>query len=268
MVVINLLVEIYDFITKLGIYKYYEKILERKIDKTNIPKHIGVIMDGNRRMTKTIGSKAMIGHKIGAKKSLEFVEWCVNLGVEVITLYSFSQENFNRPKEEVDFLMDLFEKEFISTADESMVHKKKIRIKAIGRVDLLPERVRKAINYAEEKTKDYNNYYVNVAIAYGGQQEIVDAIKDIGHKIKNNELNIEDISVNTISEHLYTSHLPHPNPDLIIRTSGEERISNFLTWQSIYSELYFCEVYWPQFRKIDFLRAIRDYQKRKRRYGK
>lgn len=264
-----MITQIYDFFSKLGVYKYYEKILEEKISKKEIPKHIGVIMDGNRRMAEKIGSKTKtIGHKFGAKKSIEFVKWCVDLGVNTITLYSFSQENFNRPKDEVDYLMNLFKEEFIDTANSEMVHKHKIRIKAIGKLELLPDDVIEAINYAENKTKNYSNYYVNVAIAYGGQQEIVEAVKKVALKVKNGELDIEEITAKVISENLYTSHLPKPDPDLIIRTSGEERISNFLTWQSIYSELYFCDMYWPQFRKIDFLRAIRNYQQRKRKYGK
>ncbi|WP_292459299.1 polyprenyl diphosphate synthase [Methanothermococcus sp.] len=263
-----ILIKIYDFFNKIGIFKFYEKMLEREINKKNVPKHIGVIMDGNRRMAKIMGDKPIRGHYIGAKKVREFVGWCVGLNIKIITLYSFSLENFNRPKDEVDELMDLFEREFRKIADDKDVHKYKIHIKAIGRIELLPERVREAIDYAENKTKDYDNYFVNVAIAYGGQQEIVDAIKKIAQKIKNNEMDVEDITVETISKHLYTSHLPHPNPDLIIRTSGEERISNFLIWQSSYSELYFCETYWPKFRKIDFLRSIRDYQRRQRRFGK
>ena len=262
------LYKIYDFFNKIGIFKIYERILEGELDKNKIPKHIAVIMDGNRRMAKLLGDKPIKGHHIGAKKVREFIKWCVDLNIKIITLYSFSLENFNRPKDEVNALMDLFEREFRRIADDEDVHKHKIHIKAIGRLELLPERVRKAIKYAEDRTKDYNNYYVNVAIAYGGQQELVDAVKKIAKKIKNNEMDIEDITMDTISKHLYTAHLPYPNPDLIIRTSGEERISNFLIWQSSYSELYFCETYWPQFRKIDFLRAIRDYQNRKRRFGK
>jgi len=225
-------------------------------------------MDGNRRMAiKILKDNPTKGHYIGAKKVREFLRWCIDLNIKIVTLYSFSLENFNRPKKEVEALMNLFESEFRNIADDEDIHKYRVRIKAIGRLELLPERVREAIKYAEDRTKDYDNHYVNVAIAYGGQQELVDAVKKIAKKIKNNEMDIEDITMKTISKHLYTAHLPHPNPDLIIRTSGEERISNFLIWQSSYSELYFCETYWPQFRKIDFLRAIRDYQNRKRRFG-
>jgi tritrans,polycis-undecaprenyl-diphosphate synthase [geranylgeranyl-diphosphate specific] len=244
-------------------------ILEGEIDKSNVPNHIAVIMDGNRRMaTKILRDNPTKGHYIGAKKVREFIKWCIDLNIKIITLYSFSLENFNRSKHEVDELMNLFEREFRDIADDEQVHKHRIHIRAIGRLELLPENVKEAIKYAEERTKDYDNYYVNIAIAYGGQQELVDAVKKIAKKIKNNEMDVEDITMETISNHLYTAHLPYPNPDLIIRTSGEERISNFLIWQSSYSELYFCETYWPQFRKIDFLRSIRDYQNRKRRFGK
>ncbi|MDK2789848.1 MAG: tritrans,polycis-undecaprenyl-diphosphate synthase [Methanothermococcus sp.] len=268
MVINLLLLKLYNILSRFGVLKIYEKILENEISKDDLPKHIGVIMDGNRRMARLMGDKPTRGHYLGAKKVRMFIRWCVDIGIKVVTLYAFSLENFNRPKEEVDTLMDLFEREFIKLADDEDVHKYKINIRAIGRIDLLPERVKRAIEYAENRTKDYKNHFVNVAIAYGGQQEIVDAVKRIGKKIKNNEMDLDDISVETISKNLYTAHLPYPNPDLIIRTSGEERISNFLTWQSSYSELYFCETYWPQFRRIDFLRSIRDYQRRERRFGK
>jgi len=266
--VISLIYKLYELINKTWIFKIYEKILENEIDKNNLPKHIGVIMDGNRRLARMMGEDITKGHYIGAKKVREFIKWCIDLNINVITLYSFSLENFNRSDKEVKALMNLFEKEFRDVADDDIVHKYKINIRAIGRLELLPENVREAINYAEDRTKNYTNYYVNIAIAYGGQQELVDAVKKIAKKIKNNEMDIEEITMKTISNHLYTAHLPYPNPDLIIRTSGEERISNFLIWQSSYSELYFCETFWPQFRKIDFLRAIRDYQNRKRRFGK
>lgn len=268
MIVLSLIIKIYDFINKLWLFKLYEIILEKKIDKNKIPKHIGVIMDGNRRMARMLGEESIKGHFIGAKKVKDFIKWCVDLNIETITLYSFSLENFGRPKKEVEELMNLFEREFRAIAHDKNVHKHEINIRAIGRLELLPERVQEAIKYAEEKTKNYKKHRVNIAIAYGGRQELVDALKKIAKKVKNNELDIEDINVDTISEHLYTAYLPNPNPDLIIRTSGEERISNFLIWQSSYSELYFCDTYWPNFRKIDLLRAIRNYQTRVRRFGR
>jgi len=259
--------EFFGKLYDLGLLKLYEKILLNEIDwsEDKLPKHVGVIMDGNRRLAQKLNQPPFKGHELGAKKVREFIRWCVDSNIRIITLYSFSIENFRRPPGEVNKLMDLFEKEFKKIADDEEIHKKKIRIRCIGRRKLLPKRVLKAVEYAEEKTKEYNDYYVNVALAYGGQQEIVDAVKKICKKVKEGELNIEDITEETIHEHLYTCDLP--NPDLIIRTSGEERISNFLIWQSSYAELYFCETYWPQFRKIDFLRAIRDYQRRKRRFG-
>lgn len=262
------LFKFYEYLSKFGALKLYERELESKISKYPLPKHVGIIMDGNRRLAKKLGENPELGHNLGASKVHEVINWCVSLGIHTVTLYAFSLENFNRPENEVKVLMDLFEKEFIEIADHPGVHKDKIRVSVIGRREMLPEYVQKAIMYAEEKTKDYSDHFVNFAIAYGGQQEIIDSVKKIAEKVKDNEIEIEDITIELISKNLYTSNLPSPNPDLIIRTSGEERISNFLTWQSCYSELYFCETYWPTFRKVDLLRSIREYQKRERRYGK
>lgn len=258
----------YEYFSKFGALKLYERELESKISKFPPPKHVGIIMDGNRRLAKKLGENPEIGHNLGASKVHEVINWCVSLKIPTITLYAFSLENFNRPEKEVNVLMDLFEREFIEIADHPDVHNDKIRVSVIGRREMLPKYVQKAINYAEDKTKDYSDYFVNFAIAYGGQQEIIDSVKKIAKQVKTGEIEIEDINVELISKNLYTSNLPSPNPDLIIRTSGEERISNFLTWQSCYSELYFCETYWPTFRKVDLLRSIREYQKRERRYGK
>ncbi len=264
----RILLDIYEFTEKSGLCKIYEKILEEKIDKNKLPKHVGIIMDGNRRTAEIYGKEKYYGHYLGAKKAKEVLRWARDLGIKVVTLYSFSLENFNRPKEEVNVLMDLLEKEFYEAAEDEEIHKYRVRIKAIGRVHLLPKRVQRAIKYAEEKTKNYNNFFINVAVAYGGQQEIIDAVKKIAEKVKKGELNPKDIDKKTIDKHLYTADIPFPEPDLIIRTSGEERISNFLIWQSSYSELYFTDVYWPFFRRIDFLRAIREYQRRQRRFGR
>lgn len=248
--------------------KLYEKEVESQVLKYSLPKHVGIIMDGNRRLAKKLGEKAELGHQMGASKVHEVIEWCVSLGINVVTLYAFSLENFERPENEVKVLMDLFEREFLEIAEHPDIHKNKIQVNVIGRKELLPKRVQNAINHAEEMTKNYSDYYVNFAIAYGGQQEIIDSVKKIAEQVKLGNVAVEDITLDLISKNLYTSHLPCPNPDLVIRTSGEERISNFLTWQSCYSELYFCETYWPTFRKVDFLRSIREYQKRERRYGK
>jgi tritrans,polycis-undecaprenyl-diphosphate synthase [geranylgeranyl-diphosphate specific] len=162
--------------------------------------------------------------------------------------------------------MNLFQENFRKAADDERIHKNKIRIKAIGEISMLPPEVQESIRYAEERTKDYDRYQYNVAVAYGGRQEIVAAIREIAQQVKEGKLSVDDIDENTVSKHLFTGDLP--DPDLILRTSGEERISNFLLWQLAYAELYFSDVYWPEFRKVDFMRAIRSFQRRKRRFGK
>ncbi len=230
-----------------------------------IPTHIAVIMDGNRRFARQLGLDEGEGHIQGKDKLEDMLDWCTEVGVEVLTVYAFSTENIKRDSSQVEKLMDLFERNFRKAADDERVHKNKIKIQAIGALDKLPERVLESIKYAEEKTKDYDNYYFNIAVAYGGREELIYAIQKVAQDVKDGDLEIKDIDEKTISDRLYTSEFP--DPDLILRTSGEERISNFLIWQLAYSELYFTDVYWPGFRKIDFLRAIRSYEKRQRRYG-
>jgi tritrans,polycis-undecaprenyl-diphosphate synthase [geranylgeranyl-diphosphate specific] len=187
-------------------------------------------------------------------------------GVKVCTLYAFSIENFQRKKDEVDEIMSLAEEKFAEVVDNPDVHRHKVRIKAIGRVDLLPEKVQLAINAAEEETRDYSDHILNVAIGYSGRAELVDAVKAIGEKIESGEMTPNQIDEDMIEGHLYTNGVP--DPDLIIRTSGEERLSGFLLWQSAYSELYFAQIYWPAVRRIDIWRALRSYGERSRRYGK
>lgn len=248
------------------IYKSYEWMLEREVKKGRIPQHIAIIMDGNRRLAERLGLRPWEGHRLGAEKVEDVLEWCLDLGIKTITAYAFSTENFNRPREEIERLFDLFEEYFNKVAKDTRIHKNKTRIKAIGRIERFPKRVRDAIKRAEEATKDYNNFQLNLAVAYGGRQEVLDAVKKIAEKVREGSLELGSINEETISKNLYTNGLP--DPDLIIRTSGEERISGFLLWQSAYSELYFCESFWPGFRKIDFLRAIRTFQQRKRRFGR
>ncbi len=223
-------------------------------------------MDGNRRFARELGLDPSLGHKLGRDKLEEVLGWCLEIGLRVLTVYAFSTENFTRSSEEVMLLIKLFEENFRKLGDDERVHKYKIRVRVIGKRELLPQSLISAIEYAEEKTKDYNEYFFNLAVAYGGRQEIIDAIKEIAKDVKEGKLKIEDISEELVSSKLYTKDLP--DPDLILRTSGEERISNFLLWQIAYSELYFVDVYWPGFRKIDLLRAIRAYQMRQRRFGK
>jgi tritrans,polycis-undecaprenyl-diphosphate synthase [geranylgeranyl-diphosphate specific] len=255
----------FEALTK-PIYRYYLWSLEGNVKKDTLPKHIAIIMDGNRRLAERLGVKPWEGHRLGADKVEDVLEWCLDVGIETITVYAFSTENFGRPKLELENLFDIFEEYFKKVAEDKRIHKNRVQVKAIGKIEKFPERVREAIKYAENKTKDYDNLQFNLAMAYGGRAEVLDALKKIAGDVKNGKIELSSITESTISENLYTNGVP--DPDLIIRTSGEERISGFLLWQSAYSELYFCESYWPGFRKIDFLRAIRTYQRRKRRFGR
>ena len=248
------------------VYKIYEKRLERQIRKGTVPKHLAVIMDGNRRYAEDLGILPHEGH-IEGKSTLENLsDWCRNLDIKHLTVYAFSLENFDRDEKELGPLMDLFEESFRNAGDDSRGHDNKVRVRAIGHREMLPAKVVEAIEYAESKTKDYNDFNYNLAVAYGGRQELVRSMEKIAQKVKKGEIEPGEIDAELISSNLYTSGLP--DPDLILRTSGEERISNFLLWQLAYSELYFADVFWPDMRKIDFLRAIRSFQKRKRRLGR
>ena len=222
-------------------------------------------MDGNRRFAERFGLKPWRGHQKGREKVDDVLDWALELDIKVFTVYALSTENLKRDDEEVEHLMDIFEQGFLDTADDPRVHKKKIKVQVLGNYHTLPERVVKAIEIALEKTKNYDNYRFNIAVAYGGREEIIRAIKNVARDAKEGTIDVEDINEELFAKYLYTKDLP--DPDLVLRTSGEERISNFLLWQLAYSELYFSDVYWPGFRKVDFLRAIRSYQKRKRRYG-
>jgi len=248
------------------IYKSYEWKLEREVKMDRMPQHIAIIMDGNRRLAERFGIRPWEGHRMGAEKLEDVLDWCLDLGIKTITAYAFSTENFNRPKEELEGLFDLFEEYFNKVTKDRKIHNNRTRVKAIGRIERFPKRIRDAIQRAEEATKDYDNFYLNLAVAYGGRQEVLDAVKKIANKVREGSLELGTIDEKTISKNLYTNGLS--DPDLVIRTSGEERISGFLIWQSAYSELYFCESFWPGFRKIDFLRAIRTFQQRKRRFGR
>ena len=247
------------------VYNTYERKLLNKVLNAPVPKHLAIIMDGNRRFAQKFGMEPVKGHLAGSDKLEEVMNWCIELGIKILTVYAFSTENIKRNKDEADFLMKMFAENFRKVGDDERVHKNKIRIKAIGKIENLPKNVQDAIKYAEEKTKNYDKYFFNIAVAYGGREEILNAVKRIAEDVKKGKINEEDINEKLMSSYLYTSDLP--DPDLILRTSGEERISNFLLWQIAYSELYFADVYWPGLRKIDFLRAIKSYQERKRRFG-
>ena len=238
--------------------------LENTINKDNLPKHLAIIMDGNGRWAKQQGMLRAFGHENGAKSVRMAVETCARLGVQNLTLYAFSTENWNRPKMEVDLLMKLLisslRKEFQTLTDNN------IRLNAIGNLDMLPKSTKKELLAAIEKTKNNDRMTLTLALSYGSREEIVNAVKIISDKVKNNIISIDGIDESIINQHLYTQNLP--DVDLLIRTSGEHRISNFLLWQIAYAELYFTDVLWPDFKEEDLYEAIVSYQKRERRFGK
>ncbi len=247
------------------VYKLYEWYISRNLRPENMPKHVAIIMDGNRRFSKKGNMDPLDGHKKGITTLESVLDWCVDLGIEIVTAYAFSTENFNRPPNEVEGLMRLFKENFEGIAKNQKIHDNEVRVRAVGKLELLPDDVREAIRIADESTSNYNKRLVNIAIGYDGRMEIVDAIKKIVDEVEKGKIRPEDIDENLVNKNLYTAGMEDPN--LIIRTSGEERLSGFLLWQSSYSELYFCDSLWPQLRKVDFLRAVRSYQQRERRFG-
>jgi tritrans,polycis-undecaprenyl-diphosphate synthase [geranylgeranyl-diphosphate specific] len=248
------------------LYSAYEWYISRDLRPEDMPKHVAITMDGNRRYARIRRNMSPLdGHKHGKNTLEEFLGWCVDLEIEIVTVYAFSSKNFNRPQKEVQGLMKLFKENFEGIAKNKKIHEGEVRVKAVGQLDLLPDDVRKAIKIAETSTDSYDKMILNIAIGYDGRLEIVDTIKKISRKVKAGELDPKDINEEIVNENLYTAGLDDPN--LIIRTSGEERFSGFLLWQASYSELYFCDSYWPAFRKVDFLRALRSYQQRERRFG-
>ena len=256
---------IYRFISN-KINDFRDLKLRDEIKQDTIPQHIAIIMDGNRRFADSMGLIPEQGHFFGKDRIENVLDWCFDLGVKVLTVYAFSTENFNRTSNEVKTLMQLCNTELQRANLDSRIHRNKVRIRVIGQLDELPDDIQHSAINIMETTKDYDKYHFNIALAYGGREEIVQAIKRIAEDVHTGELALDAISQSTVSSYLYTNGLP--DPDLILRTSGEERISNFLLWQLAYSELYFSDVYWPAFQKRDFLKAIHTYQKRKRRFGK
>lgn len=248
------------------LYDLYESYLLEKVKSGNIPRHVAIIMDGNRRWARKLEKPPWYGHLFGSKKLEEILEWCRELGIRTLTIYAFSTENFKRTPEEVSALMSLFEEKFRELLEDERVHRYGIRVNMIGRRELLPESVRKAAEEVEKATKKYTNHILNIALAYGGRSEIADAVREIVKDVLDGKLRPEDIDEGLIKRYLYYPNMP--DPDIVIRTGGEVRISNFLLYQIAYSELFFVDIYFPEFRKIDFLRIIREYQKRQRRFGK
>jgi tritrans,polycis-undecaprenyl-diphosphate synthase [geranylgeranyl-diphosphate specific] len=251
----------------LGVYRIYEKWLQYQVKDEGKLEHIAIVLDGNRRWAMNRSLNPRLGHHFGADKTEKVLRWCLELGVKTVTFYAFSTENFKRPRAEVEEIMQLFGEKIQQIAENSEIHRHRVRVKVIGRLNLLPDNVQRKIKNVEEITKDYDQHFLNLAIAYGGRAEIVDAAKEIVQNALVGDLSPDQITEDVFEKYLYTSHLPKQEPDLIIRTSGEERLSGFLLYQSAYSELCFLDVYWPEIRRVDILRAIRTYQKRRRRFG-
>jgi tritrans,polycis-undecaprenyl-diphosphate synthase [geranylgeranyl-diphosphate specific] len=254
-------------LSAVGAYKAYEWWLWRQVKNGAKPEHIAIILDGNRRWASEKVLNPWLGHEKGAEKIEQLLDWCLKLDVKSVTLYTFSTENFRRSGSEVGEIMRIAQEQFQKLLTDERIHGDKIRVKVIGRVGLLPESLRTLIEDVEKATKDYSKHFLNFAFAYGGRAEIVDAAKKIAEEVHAGKLDPSNVDEQTFEQHLYTSHMPNQDPDLIIRTSGEERLSGFLLWQSAYSELCFLDVYWPDFRLIDLLRSVRTFEKRKRRYG-
>ena len=227
------------------------------------PRHIAIIVDGNRRLAKKILNHPFKGHDEGAKKIDLLIDWAKELGIKELTLYVFSMQNFSRPKEEVDYLFDLFEKKFNELLKSGKLNEKGIRINFVGRLFMFPKGVQDGAKKLMEKTKNNKDLIVNFALGYGGREEIVDAAKKIAERVKKGEIKVEDIDENLFEKYLYNSS----QPDLIIRTSGESRLSNFLNFQGAYSELFFVKKFWPEFEKADLVEVIKQFRERNRRFG-
>jgi undecaprenyl diphosphate synthase len=238
--------------------------LKDQIIADNIPNHIAIIMDGNGRWAKGRGLTRIFGHQHGVKAVRQTTEACVDLGVKYLTLYTFSSENWNRPKYEVDALMELLI-DTVKKETETFM-KNGIKLSTIGHVNKLPESCQRSLVELKETTKNNNRMELILALSYGSKDEIIEAVKDIAQEVKNGTISIDDINNDVFANRLYTKNIP--DPELLIRTSGEHRISNFLLWQIAYSELYFTEVLWPDFRSDDLYKAIISYQSRERRFGK
>ena len=252
----------------LGAYRIYEGRLKAQVEAEETPSHIGIILDGNRRWAQNQGMNRGLGHEEGANRAEELLDWCHELGIKTVTLYVLSTENLDRAPDELAELFVLIRARLERLLGDERIERYRVNVRAIGHLDLLPDSIVDLLSAIEKKTVGYSNHYLNIAIAYGGRAEITDMVRSVARDVKTGVLNPDSITEETVSKRLYTSYLPNPEPDLIIRTSGEERTSGFLLWQGAYSELVFVDVFWPAFRLIDLLRAIRTYQKRRRRHGR
>ena len=246
------------------LYRAYNRSLTRHLPAERMPRHVGVMLDGNRRWAKLRGADTAHGHRAGADNIAPLLEWCEEAGVEVVTLWLLSTDNLTRDEREVAPLLKIIQDVVSEQADD-----RHWRINLVGAAHLLPEETVQVLQAAVERTADVEGMVVNVAIGYGGRQEIADAVRSLLSEAAAAGTSLEELSqtlqVEDIAQHLYTKG--QPDPDLVIRTSGEQRLGGFLLWQSAHSEFYFCEAYWPDFRKVDFLRALRAYAERERRFG-
>ena len=253
------------------LYRLYERRLASELRGGSLPQHIGVVLDGNRRYARARGlTDVADGHRLGADKIHELLDWCHELEIPYVTLWLLSTENLQREEAEVSQLLEIIAGTVSRMATDTRNRERGVKVTAVGALDVLPDRLRRALKDAEEATAHHEGLHVQVAIGYGGRQEITDALRalleDRHARGQSLEDVIDELSPDLISEHLYTTGTP--DPDLIIRTSGEIRLSGFLLWQSAHSEFYFCDPYWPEFRKTDFLRALRDFSHRQRRFGR
>ncbi len=246
------------------LYPAYESRMLRRMPTENLPRHVGVMLDGNRRWAKAVGADTAQGHRAGAANIEPLLGWCEEVGIEHVTLWLLSTDNLNRPADELTSLLGIIEDAVASLADQ-----RRWRLHPVGALDLLPQSTAASLKASAEATRDVDGIMVNIAVGYGGRREIADAVRALLHEQASKGMTLEElaevIDVEHIAEHLYTHG--QPDPDLVIRTSGEQRLGGFLLWQSTHSEFYFCEAYWPDFRRVDFLRAIRAYAERERRYG-
>ncbi len=246
------------------LYRAYERRLASSLTPESIPHHIGILVDGNRRWAKAYGIDTSVGHRAGADNVLEFLAWCDEVGVQRVTLWLLSTDNLSRPTEELTSLFGIIEDLVGRIAATG-----RWRVHPVGSLDLLPASLARVLKEHEDSTRSIEGLHVNIAVGYGGRREIADAVRSLLQQHAAQGTSIEEVAefldVEHIGEHLYTRG--QPDPDLVIRTSGEQRLSGFLLWQSAHSEFYFCEALWPDFRKVDFLRALRSYAERERRFG-
>lgn len=252
------------------LYWWYERRLLAEVKRQAVPRHLGLILDGNRRFARSLGMEGHQGHEFGVHKAYEVLEWCLELGIPTATIWVFSSDNFNRAPHEVETLMNLFVREATRMARDPRIHNNQVRVRVIGRHDRFPPKVLEALRALEESTAHHQGMLLQIAMDYGGREEIVDAVKalllEAAQTGQSPETLAAELKMEHISARLYTAGVP--DPDFIIRTSGEIRLSGFLLWQGAYSEYYFFDAYWPSFRRVDFLRALRVYQRRERRFGR